>query len=327
MLVQQAVSVGIIVWGVFLVSEGAITIGGLIAANILAGRVLAPLGTIAQTIFRAQYAFKSLGALNRFMALPVEHGPAIQSTSPVMQGAVALEEVTLTYPGAPRPALNRLNLSVAPGECVALLGRVGSGKTTAGKVIAGLLAPDSGTVLIDGKAQSHYDPADVRRGIGYLPQNPDLFTGTLRENVTLGTYQASDDEIMEALHLAGIDSFVAGLPEGLDYYAGEKGERLSGGQRQAISLARLLIRRPKFLFLDEPTNAMDHEAEARTIDRLRTVQASGVGMILSTHRLSLAAIAERYVVIESGRIVMDGPRDAVIRQLNAGPDSRARDGG
>ncbi|MFK7877784.1 MAG: type I secretion system permease/ATPase [Paracoccaceae bacterium] len=315
-LVQQSVSAGVICLGVFLVSNGSVSLGALVAANILAGRILSPLAGIAQTIFRANFAISSMRSITEFVKTEAEHRTALRSDLTVQKGQVELRDVTFTYPDMMTPALSNITASFAPGTTTALLGRIGSGKSTLGRLINGLYQPDSGTLLIDGHEIAQYEPTALRAGIGFLAQDPVLFTGTLRENITLGVHNATDADIMEALHLAGIDDFVAALPEGLDYYAGERGERLSGGQRQALSLARLLIRRPKFLFLDEPTNAMDHESEARTIERLRKIQQQGVGMILSTHRMSLAALADRYVVIDKGRIAMDGPRDAVIAQLS-----------
>ena len=326
MMIQQGVSVLIIVWGVFLVSDGLITIGGLIAANILAGRVLAPLGTIAQTIFRAQYAFKSLAALNSFMALPAEQEGAVSSDAQVSRGAVELKSVSFTYPQAQVPALNELTFKVAPGECVALLGRVGSGKTTTGKILAGLMGPDSGTVLVDGVALEQYDPAELRRGIGYLPQSPDLFTGTLRENLTVGNRHATDDDIKVALYCAAMDEFLATVPEGLDLFLGEQGRRLSGGQRQGVALARLLLRKPKTLFLDEPTNAMDQRMQGQIIHRLAELNKLGTGMIICTHRQSLAAMAERLIVMDQGRAVLDGRRDAVLEKLRAMGSAQTSDG-
>lgn len=325
MLVQQLVSVLIIVWGVFLVAEGVISVGGLIAANILAGRVLAPLGTIAQTIFRAQYAFKSLEALNRFMALPVEQGPSVKSDARVTRGAVVVEEVTLHYPEVPRPALKDLSFTVAPGERVALLGRVGSGKTTTGKLLSGLITPDSGTVLIDGIALAQYEPAELRRGIGYLPQTPELFTGTLRENLMIGQQDASDDAISRALYFAAMDEFLAEAPEGLDMFIGEQGDRLSGGQKQGVALARLLLREPKMLFLDEPTNAMDQRMQTLIIARLQELNTSGVGLIICTHRQSLAAMADRLIVMDQGRAVLDGPRADVLSKLRTMGAMRAKE--
>ena len=315
MAVQQAVSVLIIVWGVFLVADGLITIGGLIAANILAGRVLSPLGTIAQTIFRAQYAFKSLSALNRFMALPVEQSDWVTSDAQVKSGAVSLKSVSFTYPQSNVPALKDLSFDIAAGECVALLGRVGSGKTTAGKLIAGLIPADEGSILVDGIALNQYDAAELRRGIGYLPQAPELFTGTLRENLTIGTPHASDEDIKRALYFAAMDDFMASVPEGLDLYLGEQGARLSGGQRQGITLARLILRRPKTLFLDEPTNAMDQKMQGQIIARMAELHSEGTGLIISTHRQSLAAMAERLIVMDQGRVVLDGARDDILEKL------------
>ncbi|WP_375230729.1 type I secretion system permease/ATPase [Roseobacter sp. S98] len=319
MLVQQAVSVLIIVWGVFLVAEGRISIGGLIAANILAGRVLAPLGTIAQTIFRAQYAFRALGALNRFMKLETEEAGAVRSDAVVRRGALSLDDVTFTYPGAQNAALSGLTFDMAPGESIALLGRVGSGKTTTGKVLAGLIRPSSGTVLVDGIALDQYDTAELRRGVGYLPQSPELFTGTLRENLVIGAPDATDADISRALYFAAMDEFVAGLPEGLDLFVGEQGTRLSGGQRQGIALARLLLRRPRVLFLDEPTNAMDHRMQQQITERLKELNRSGMGLLISTHRQSLAALAGRLIVMDAGRVVLDGaPGDVMTRLKDMG---------
>lgn len=317
MMIQQAVSVLIIVWGVFLVSDGLITIGGLIAANILAGRVLSPLGTIAQTIFRAQYAFKALAALNSFMGLPLEQEATVTSDAQVKTGAATFKNVRFSYPGAQVSALNDLTFSVGAGECVAFLGRVGSGKTTTGKILSGLIRADSGSVLIDGVALEQYDPAELRRGVGYLPQAPDLFTGTLRENLTVGNARASDEAIKRALYFAAMDEFLAAVPEGLDLFIGEQGRRLSGGQRQGVALARLLLRYPKMLFLDEPTNAMDQRMQGQIIQRLGELNRAGTGMIICTHRQSLAAMADRLIVMDQGRAVLDGRSDEVLEKLRA----------
>lgn len=172
-----------------------------------------------------------------------------------------------------------------------------------------------GTILVDGYELAQYEPAELRHGIGYLPQDPVLFTGTIRENITMGVPDASEQELRRALYLAGLEGFVGQLPEGTNFFIGEKGERLSGGQRQALSLARLLLRRPKFPFLDEPTNAMDRQTETIVIERFKELQSDGVGMVLSTHRMSLAAIAERFVVLEKGQVAMNGPRDLVMGKL------------
>jgi len=305
------------------VAEGQITIGALIAANILAGRALAPLGTIAQTIFRAHYALRAMSALSQFMKVAPERGPAVQSSARVSDGAAALSEVTYRYPGAGADALRSVTLDIAPGDCIALLGRVGSGKSTLGKLLCGLLSPDSGTLLIDGRGAAQYDPAELRAGVGYMPQEPELFTGTLRENLVIGRPHATEAEIETALHLSAMDRFVKDDPEGLDRFIGEKGAQLSGGQRQGLALARLLLRRPRLLFLDEPTNAMDRDMEAEVVARLRELNAAGTGLVLCTHRPALADLASRWMVIDRGRKILDGPRDEVVAQLKQAAARRA----
>ncbi|MEM1429146.1 MAG: type I secretion system permease/ATPase [Pseudomonadota bacterium] len=319
----QGTSVGIIVWGVYLVAVGQITIGALIAANILAGRALAPLATVSQTVFRAQYALRAMAALSRFMREPPETGTVVGSALRVERAEIALRGVSVRYSGAETDALSGIDLDVAPGDAVAILGRVGSGKSTLGRVMAGLVPHGSGQVLIDGRGLNQYDPAELRAGIGYLPQEAELFTGTLRENLLIGRPRAPEAEIARALHLSAMARFVTEAPEGLDLFVGERGARLSGGQRQGVALARLLLRRPKLLFLDEPTSAMDRDTEAEIALHLQTLVAEGTGLILCTHRPSLAGIAARWVVLDKGRKALDGSRDRVMAQLQGGPDRSA----
>lgn len=315
--VQQAVSVIIIVWGVYLVSQGSITVGGLIAANLLAGRVLAPLGNITQTLIRAQYAFKSLQSISELMAIPTENSAKTISELTVNNGSLEFRSVEFTYPGAPMPALNDISFKVAAGESVAILGRVGSGKTTLGKLIAGLMQPQQGMILFDGRESGQFDSAMLREGVGYLPQDPEIFTGTIRDNLIMGKPDASDEEINKALYFAGMDRFIAEDPQGLGQFVGEKGNRLSGGQRQSIALARLLLRKPKILFLDEPTNAMDHTTQAIVIQRLAELAKDNVSMVISTHRYSLAQIASKILVMDKGRKLMEGPAKAVLAKITS----------
>ena len=320
MVTQQAVSVGIIVWGVFLVADAQITVGGLIAANILAGRVLAPLGNIAQTLFRSQHAIKAMRSLSTFMKLPVENTDIVANSLRVTKGAIEFKDVTFTYPDAPVASLSGVNLRVEPGETVALLGRVGSGKSTLGKLCNGLLSPQSGLILIDGQEIGQYDPAELREGVAYLTQDTDLFTGTIRENLMIGRPNATDDQINRALYFAGMDVFIAENPEGLNQFIGEQGNRLSGGQRQGLAIARMVLRQPRIAFLDEPTSAMDQQMETTITSRLKGLAREGMGLILCTHRQSLADIATRVVVMEKGQKVLDGPRAEVaskLRQISA----------
>ncbi|WP_424965432.1 type I secretion system permease/ATPase [Dinoroseobacter sp. S375] len=321
--VQQAVSVITVIWGVFLIFDGAITIGALIAANILAGRVLAPLSTIAQTIFRAQYAAKSMAALNDFMALPEERPGPVRGGPQLVQGRIEMAGVSYSYPGAAQPALSEIDLTVTPGEIVAVLGRVGSGKTTLASLLCGLITPAQGQILIDGHGIGQYDPADLRAGVGYLPQDPEVFTGSLRENLLIGRPEATGAEISRALTLVGLTRFVAETPEGLEMDLGERGNRLSGGQKQALALARLLLRDPPVLCLDEPTNAMDQQMEAIVISGLQGLAAEGKTILLTTHKDTLARIAPRYVVLDRGRKMLDGPRAQVIAELQAAARKKA----
>ncbi|MEM7731904.1 MAG: type I secretion system permease/ATPase [Pseudomonadota bacterium] len=314
-MIQQFVSVAIIVWGVFLVFDGVITVGALIAANILAGRALAPLGAIAQTIFRGQYAIRSLRALTDFMAIAPERSAEVESSARITKGALVLDDVRFKYEGAERYALSGLSMELKAGGCVALLGRVGSGKSTMGKLLCSLLEPETGSVLIDGRSAAQYDPAELRAGVGYMPQDPEFFTGTLRENLVIGKPHATDEELEEALRDAAMARFVAADPAGISRFIGEKGAQLSGGQRQGLALARLMLRKPKLMFLDEPTNAMDHDMEMEIVRRLRALNKAGVGMILCTHRPALAQLADRWVVMDGGRVIVDDTRQAVTEQL------------
>ncbi|MEL6646995.1 MAG: type I secretion system permease/ATPase [Pseudomonadota bacterium] len=314
-MIQQFVSVAIIVWGVFLVSDGVITVGALIAANILAGRALAPLGAIAQTIFRAQYAMRSLRALTEFMNIAPERTTEVESAARISAGGLELEDVRFKYEGAERYALSGLTMTLEAGGCIALLGRVGSGKSTMGKLLCGLLEPETGSVLIDGRSASQYDPAELRAGVGYMPQEPEFFTGTLRENLVIGKPHATDEQLEEALRNAAMAGFVAADPAGLSRFIGEKGGQLSGGQRQGLALARLMLRKPKLMFLDEPTNAMDHDMETEIVNRLRSLNAAGTGMILCTHRPALAQLADRWVVMDAGRLIVDDTKTAVMQKL------------
>ncbi len=324
--VQQMVGVAIIVWGVFLIFDKEITIGALIAASILSGRALAPLSTIAQATFRAQYVIRSMHALNNLMAKPSERAAHVRSNLAIREGHLKVEKLSFTYPGAEKPAIDDLSLTISAGEVVALLGRVGSGKTTLGRLLAGLLEPQSGTIQIDGFGLNQYDRAELRAGLGYLPQRPDLFTGSLRENLVMGHPNASQDDIERALYFSGLADFVASSSDGLDMKISENGSRLSGGQAQALSLARLLLKRPPLLFLDEPTNAMDQEMERQVCERLTELNASGTTLILSTHRQSVAAVADRYVILEGGRKVLDGSRELVLQQLSKPTPARVGEG-
>lgn len=313
--VQQGVSVAIIVWGVFLIGSGQLTIGGLIAANILAGRILAPLANIAVSLSRSEFAFASLRALGRFMKLERDDGVHRHAGGVIKNAALEFRGVSLIYPESPRPALQGINLSIQPGERVGIIGRIGSGKSTLGRLMGALVSPTEGSVLIDGLDARQYAVADVRSAIGYLDQEPYLFSGTIRDNIVMGRPYASDHEVVAAVRQAGLESVVASHPLGLGAPVAERGKNLSGGQKHHVVLARLLVRKPKVLFLDEPSAAMDTTAENHMMTQLSALPREETTLVIATHRASLLALVDRLIVIEDGKLVADGPRDDVLKKL------------
>jgi ATP-binding cassette subfamily C protein LapB len=313
---QQITSLLMVIVGVFLILDGKLSVGALVAANMLAGRVLAPISGIAAVITRATQTFSAMKSINRLMALERERPPQRNYVARrVEQGSVAFDNVSFKYPNAPEAALEKVSFKVAPGERIGIVGRVGSGKTTVGRLLVNFYEPSEGGIKVDGIDIRQYDPADLRAGVGFILQDTDLFYGKLRDNIALGKPNATDEEILAAARLSGVESFIAGHPLGYDMPIAEGGRSLSGGQKQAIGLARILIRKPKVLFLDEPTAHFDVRSEAEFLDRLKNVATRDTTVIISTHRLSLLAFVDRLLLFERGRLVADGPRDEVLAKL------------
>lgn len=313
---QQLTTMAIVIWGVFLIIDGQITVGALVAASMLAGRVMAPIAGIAAVITRATQTLTALRAIDRLMELERER-PIGRSfvTRRIDQGRVAFDDVTFKYPNAPENALEKVSFKIEPGERVGIIGRVGSGKTTIGRLLIGFYDPTEGRISIDGIDARQYDPVDLRTGIGFVMQDTDLFFGKLRDNITLGRIAATDEEVLAAARLAGVESFIAGHPQGYDMPIAEQGRSLSGGQKQAIGLARVLIRKPKILFLDEPTAHFDTRSETEFLERLKALASREMTIIVSTHRPSLLGLVDRLLLFDKGRLVADGPRDAVLARL------------
>ncbi|WP_180684469.1 type I secretion system permease/ATPase, partial [Tepidicella baoligensis] len=305
--VQQLITVTIVILGVYLIGEHALTMGGLIACTMLASRAMMPVGQVAGLLVQYHTASTALTSLNEMMKREVERPDDAQFIARgSIKGAIEFRDVSFSYPGQDTPSLRNVSLRIQPGEKVAILGRIGSGKTTLEKLILGLYRPTSGAVLIDGIDQRQLDPAELRRHIGYVQQDVMLFYGTLRENITLGAPLADDADVLKAATIGGIVDLVNSHPKGFDMLVGERGESLSGGQRQGVAIARAVINDPSILLLDEPTASMDHSSEEDIKKRLREF-IPGKTVILISHRTSLLDLVDRIIVMDAGRIVADGP--------------------
>lgn len=314
--VQASVSICIVVWGVYLVNEGLVNMGGLVAAMMLSGRVLAPLSSIANTLTRLRQTIHSYKMLTNLMGLPTERKPnRTYVNSRIQSGSISFQKVTFRYPDAAEDSLREVSFEVKPGETIGLIGRVGAGKSTIGRLLAGLYSPSDGAILVDNIDTRQYDPADLRDGVGFLSQDNVLFSGTLRENIMVGRPHAPNEDILRAAYIAGVDEFAASHPHGFDMQVGEGGRLLSGGQKQSVALARMLLRKPRLLFLDEPSSNLDTSSERRLLERLKEYNTPDTTMIISTHRTSLLQLTERLIAVDKGQLVADGPREAVINQL------------
>jgi ATP-binding cassette subfamily C protein LapB len=323
-LIQQLTTVGVIFFGVHLVSSGEMSVGGLIAAVILGSRAIAPLGQVAQLLVRFNQSMSSLKNLDEIMKKPIER-PRRKTFihRPTLSGAITFKDVVFNYPDREGDALKSISFEIAAGEHVAFIGKVGSGKSTIAKLVLGLFAPSDGTILIDGTDIHQIDPSDLRRNIGYVPQDPFLFRGTIRDNIVAAAPHLDDPAVLTASAIAGLDDFVSRNEFGFDMPVGERGDGLSGGQRQLITIARALVRNPNILVLDEPTSAMDTASEKE----FRTHLMENLGektLILMTHRTSMLALVDRLIVLDQGRVMADGDRDSVVKALSAGKVAAAK---
>ncbi len=330
--VQAAVSIVTVVWGVYLISSGDITMGALIAAMMLSGRVLAPLANVANTLTRLRQTLHSYKILNDVMTTETERKPGrTYINKAIASGSVQFKAVSFRYPGAENGSLKDISLKITPGETVGLIGRVGSGKSTVGRLVSGLYYPTNGAVLVDGTDTRQFDPSDLRANVGFLSQDNVLFSGTVRENISAGDPFADDDALLEAARIAGVDEFIAQHPLGYDLQVGEGGRFLSGGQKQSVALARILLRKPRVLFLDEPSSHLDLASERKLITRLKEFNSPDTTVIISTHRMSLVELTDRLITLDNGKLVLDGPRQEVLQKLQelgaVAAASRAGDGG
>lgn len=316
--VQAATGVTVLVIGAYQAADGRLTLGALIACTIIAGRALAPLTQLAGLLTRYHTATTALSALNKIMEAPVEREPGKTFISrPRLEGRIDFRAVTFRYPGQQTDALREATISITPGMRVGIVGRMGSGKSTLSKLLIGLHHPQAGNVLIDGIDARQIDPSDLRRNIGYMPQEVILFEGTVRQNLTMGAAEADDAAMLRAVQLVGLDEHLNRHPQGFDMPVGERGNALSGGQKQAVALARALLTDPPVLLLDEPTSAMDTGSEEHFKARLARV-LEGRTLIVVTHRESMLTLVNHLIVMDSGRVVAAGPKTEVLQALAQG---------
>lgn len=318
LLIQQMASIVVILIGIHLVADRVISVGALMGAMMLAGRAIAPLSQMVGLAVRWQQTRASMRVLDTVIRLPQERKSAVPYLHrPQLSGQISLDHVTYHYPGIDRPVLRDISLNIKAHQHVGIVGRVGSGKSTLIRLLVGLYQPEGGSVLFDDTDIRQIDPVDLRRNIAFVPQDPLLFRGTLRDNIVLGRPEARDEMILAAAEIAGVHAFASRHPRGYDMFLGERGEGLSGGQRQAVALARALLSEAPIIILDEPTNAMDVAGEDGLRRRLQPWLQNRT-LLLVTHRPSILSLVDRLIVLDGGQLVADGPRDKVVAALAAG---------
>lgn len=316
--VQQSATVVVVLIGTYLIAKGELTVGALVACTLLTNRALAPLTQVVAMLTRYHHAKSSLSTLTKLMELPLERPPGKSFLHrEQISGSIEFSNVAFSYPGQETETLRDISFKIAAGEHVAIIGRIGSGKTTIEKLLLGLYEPTEGSILVDGIDMHQLDPSDIRRNIGYVPQDVMLFYGSVKDNICLGMPHADDDTVLRAAEIAGVTDFVSRHPQGLDRQIGERGEGLSGGQRQCVAIARALLHDPPLLLMDEPTNSMDNTTEEQFKTRLAHY-VEGKTFLLVTHRASLLKLVSRIIIIDNGSIVADGPKDRVLDALHQG---------
>jgi ATP-binding cassette, subfamily C, bacterial LapB len=315
---QQVAYVGMIFYGVYLLHENQITMGGMIACSLLVGRCLAPLAQIAQLLSRLSHTRIAYQQLDKMMRQDGETRDGVNYLRRAkIHGGISFRNVIFRYPGSTVRAIDDVSFDIQPGEKVAILGRIGSGKSTITRIILGLYEPTEGAVLIDDTDVRQIHPQDLRQNIGAVLQDVFLLSGTIRENIALRDPKASDDEILRVSRLSGAHDFVGQIPNGYDVKLADRGEGLSGGQKQSLAIARAMLGAPPIVLLDEPTSAMDTNTENALLSRLET-EFKDRTLLLVTHRASLLKLVDRVIIMDRGKIVAQGPRDDVLRASAVG---------
>jgi ATP-binding cassette subfamily C protein LapB len=317
--VQMFSGILIVLLGMYLIQDREMSVGALMACVILSSRALAPIGQVAGLVNKYHHARSAYRTLDNLMRLPVERPRDKKFLHrAVIKGNFVFKDVSFSYPRTHQAVLDGINIRITEGEKVAVVGRIGSGKSTLVKLMVDFYEPSKGTVLVDDTDLRQIDPADLRRNIAYMGQDTSLMSGTIRENIVMGRPQASDAEVLKVATLAGVHDFVRRNPMGYDSPVGERGEGLSGGQRQAVALARTLLMDTPVLIMDEPTNSMDTATENAVLKSLMDYTQNKT-VILVTHKLALVRLVDRIIVMDNAKVVMDGPRDKVMQALGGAP--------
>jgi len=317
-VVSQIASIGIMIGSTYSFSEGQISMGAIVAAMMLSSRVIAPIAQISAAVLRTSSAVEAYQSLDTIMKLPDERTVRKSFvTRAIAAGNIEFKKVRFAYPGTDHYVLDQVSFSIKAGEKVGIIGRIGSGKTTLGRLLVNFYDAQEGEILIDGVSIRQYHPAELRRQVGLVLQDPELFNGTVKDNIILSDPEASDERLIDVARRAGVEDFVSRHPLGFDMPVGERGFLLSGGQRQAVALARTMLIEPKVLFLDEPSSSMDLATERQLIGHLSRSLSPEHTVLIATHRFSLLNLVTRIIVVDNGRIAADGPRDQVLAQLRA----------
>ena len=315
---QAMAVVSVIVVGVYLISAKEMTMGALVACTLLTGRALAPLSMIASLLTRFHHAKAALEGINRMMALPVEREPGKSFVNrQTYKGDIEFKNVSFSFPGQQIKALQNVSFHIRAGERVGVLGRIGSGKTTIEKLILGLYQPTEGSIWIDGVDTRQIDPAELRKNIGYVPDEPLLFFGTVRDNIVFGAPYVDDLAVLRAADISCSSYFINRHPQGFDMPIGERGLGLSSGQKQSVAIARGLLLDPPILLFDDPSNSLDNRSEENLKVKLAQ-HTQGKTLMLITHRASMLTLVDRLIVIDNGRIVADGPKEQILKALSGG---------
>jgi len=315
-MITKASSIAVIIMGVYLSLEGDLTMGGIIVAMMLNSRVIGPINQIVGMIIKYDQMILSFKNIEEIMDMAVERENKSYLSRPNLRGDIEFKDVSFAYKGQNIDILKNINLTIKQGEKVAILGKIGSGKSTIAKLIMNLYAPKSGSILIDKTDIRQIDPVDLRKSIGCVPQEPFLFMGSVKDNIVIGEQFATDVEVLEASKAAGVHDFIGKHEAGYDLLVGERGEGLSGGERQAITLARAILTKPNIMILDEPTNSMDRQTEHAFLKNMKSLLGDET-LIVITHKMTTLSLVDRIIVLDNGGIVTDGPKSLVMQKKEA----------